>query len=168
MGLGSVSKSATEKIAEGNPAGLLYGMIITAAVLSATAGHVAGVGGLVVAAVFVLVVYWIADVYVRAFAYHFTQDQVPLWRRLGSAARHESRVLLGGVPALAALLLATLFGADQDTAVYIALWVTVVELGTVGYLAARRVGANLSTALGEAAVASLLGVVMIVAKRLLH
>lgn len=159
---------ATRLIARGNPAGLLYGAIICGAVMSATANHAPSTARVVVAAVFVLAVYWMADVYVRAFADQFHHGRSPLPRRLASAARHESRVLLGGVPALVVAAVASLLGADTPLAVDLALWATVVELGAVGYLAARHVGTSPRTAFGESLVAALLGVVMVLAKTFLH
>ena len=58
----TVRERATRLIAQGNPAGLLYGAIITGAVMSATANHVPSTGRVLVAAVFVLIVYWLADI----------------------------------------------------------------------------------------------------------
>ena len=89
-----------------------------------------------------LIVYWLADIYVRAFAEPFHNGRSPLPRRLVAAARHESRVLLGGVPALAMTTVASLLGADTAFAVNLALWLTVAELGAVGYLLARYVGSS--------------------------
>ena len=159
---------ATRLIARGNPAGLLYGAIITGAVMSATANHVPSTGRVVGAAIFVLVVYWLADVYVRAFSDQFIHAGSPLPRRMADAVRHESRVLLGGVPALVVVLVATLLGADTALAVNLALWLTVVELGAVGYLGARAVGSSPRTAFRESLAAALLGVVMVAAKTFLH
>ena len=159
---------ATRLIARRNPAGLLYGVIITGAVMSATANHAPSTARVVAAAVFVLGVYWLADVYVRAFADQFQHGRSALLRRLNTAARHESWVLLGGAPALLVAMLASLLGADTGLAVGLALWFTVVELGAVGYLAARLVGAGRGTALGESLAAALLGLVMVVAKTFLH
>ena len=159
---------ATRRIAQGNPAGLLYGAIITGAVMSATANHVPSTARVVVAAVFVLGVYWLADVYVRAFADQFNHGRSRLLRRLVAAIRHESRVLLGGVPALVVVIVASLLGAGTALAVDLALWLTVVELGTVGYLGARYVGSSRGTAFGESLAAALLGLLMVTAKTFLH
>jgi hypothetical protein len=159
---------ATRLIASGNPGGLLYGAIITGAVMSATANHAPSTARVVVAAVFVLGVYWLADVYVRAFADQFEHGRSPLARRLLDAARHESRVLLGGVPALVVVVIASLLGADTALAVYLALWLTVVELGAIGYLAARHAGASRREAFVESLAAALLGIVMVLAKTFLH
>ncbi|HEY7720120.1 MAG TPA: hypothetical protein VH915_15250, partial [Pedococcus sp.] len=57
--------AAIDTIAANNPEGLLYGMVITAAVLSTTAPHVDRAGRVVAVALFVVGIYWLADVYVR-------------------------------------------------------------------------------------------------------
>jgi hypothetical protein len=86
---------ATTWIASKHPAAILYGVIITGAVISATAGHETTGGSLVSATLFVLVVYWLADLYVRAFAEPFTGTRRPLSQRLQAAAAREAAVLLG-------------------------------------------------------------------------
>src|SRR4051794_16575378 len=159
---------ATRLIGRRNPAGLLYGAIITGAVMSATANHVPSTGRVVLASVFVLTVYWLADVYVRAFSDQFTHARSPLPRRMAAAVRHESWVLLGGVPALVVVVVAALLGAETALAVNLALWLTVVELGAVGYLGARSAGSSPGTAFRESLAAALLGVLMVVAKTFLH
>ena len=161
-------EATTETIAVINPARLLYGMIITAAVLSTTEPNVDRVARLAGIVVFVLGIYWLADVYVRTFAYQFGGHRMPLGWRLRSAARHEVSVLLGGVPALTATVLGYAAGLDLSRAVDWALWLTVVLLALAGYLATRRAGAGPWSAAGEAAVAGLFGVVMIVVKGLMH
>ncbi len=162
------SERATRLLARRNPAALLYGAIITAAVMSATADHDAPTTRVVVASAFVVVVYWLADVYVRAFADQFTHGQSPLPRRLVSAVQHELGVLLGGLPALVVVVAASLLGAGTARAVELGLWLTVIELGAVGYLGSRSAGGTRRTALGEALVAALLGLVMVGAKTFLH
>jgi drug/metabolite transporter (DMT)-like permease len=155
-------------VASRHPAGILYGVIITGAVISATAGHETSARRIVATTLFVLGVYWLADVYVRAFAHQFREGRDSLSHRLAAATRHESAVLLGGVPALATFTVATALGASTSTAADIALWLTVVVLGTLAYLAARYAGSPVREGLIEAALAGLLGVLMIVSKSLLH
>jgi hypothetical protein len=160
--------AAIDTIAANNPEGLLYGMVITAAVLSTTAPHVDRAGRVVAVALFVVGIYWLADVYVRTFAYHFGGRQMSLGWRLRSAARHEASVLLGGAPALAVTVATYAAGLDLSVAVNWGLWLTAAELAVLGYLSARHAGAGMRTAVGEAGVAGLLGVAMIVVKGLLH
>jgi hypothetical protein len=166
--LDGARERTTQWIGVRNPSALLYGAIITGTVMTATAGHDAGVGRIVAAVVFVLGIYWLAEVYVRAFTHQFTKGRAGLLRRFGTAAKNEIAVLLGGVPAVATLLVLVLVGVSVDLAVDIALWVTVAFLGGIAYLAARRVGTPPRTAFGESIFAALLGVLMIVAKGFLH
>src|SRR6476619_6811824 len=139
----AVSGRVARRMSEGNPGGLLYGAILTGAVMSATAGHVATAYGVIGPCLFVVSVYWLAAVYVSAFAAPVRDGRSPLSRRLRAAARDESRVLLGGVPAL-------------------------VLLGAVAFLAGRFVGNSRVAAFRESLAASLLGVLMVVAKSFLH
>jgi VIT1/CCC1 family predicted Fe2+/Mn2+ transporter len=155
-------------VASRHPAGILYGAIITGAVISATAGHETSARRIVATTLFVLGVYWLADVYVRAFAHQFREGRDTLTHRLAAASRHESGVLLGGVPALGTFTIATALGMSSSTAADLALWLTVVVLGALAYLAARYAGAPIREALAEAALAGMLGILMIVSKALLH
>ncbi|HET8987289.1 MAG TPA: hypothetical protein VFN43_02170 [Humibacillus sp.] len=168
MGLKETRHQAGEWVASRHPAGILYGVIITGAVLSATAGHETSARRIVATVLFVLGVYWLADVYVRAFAHQFQDGRDTLPHRLASAASHESSVLLGGVPALGTFTIATALGASPNTAADIALWLTVVVLGSLAYLAARYAGSTVREATIEAALAGMLGVLMVVSKSLLH
>jgi len=157
-----------EWVAGRHPSGLLYGVIITGAVMSATAGHGTSAQRIVASTVFVLGVYFLADVYVRVFAHQFREGRASIGHRFASAASHESGVLLGGVPALGTFAVSTALGVSPSTAADIALWVTVVVLGTIAYLAARYAGSTVREALLESAVAGLLGILMVVSKSLLH
>ena len=158
----------TRWIASRHPAAILYGIIIAGAVISATAGHETSGGRVVGTTIFVLVVYWLADLYVRAVAEQFGGGRRSLPRRLRGAAARESGVLLGGVPALLVVIVMTFTGTSVGSAADVALWLTVVELGALAYLAARHAGATVREALIDAGLAALLGVVMVVSKTLLH
>ena len=76
-------------------------------------------------------------VYVRVFAHQFREGRDPLRHCIAAAASYESGVLLGGVPALGTFAVATALGVTPSTAADIALWVTVIVLGSIAYLAAR-------------------------------
>ena len=117
---------------------------------------------------FVLGIYWLADVYVGAFAQQFVGERQPLSRRLLRSARHELSVLQGGIPAVVTFEVGSVLGAEPSTATNIALWVTVVELAAFAHLAATHVGVTGRERNLETAVAALLGLVLVVAKTLLH
>lgn len=168
MGLRETRQQTGEWVASRHPSGLLYGVIITGAVISAVAGHDTSDRRIIASAIFVLGVYFLADVYVRVFAHQFREGRDSLRHRIASATRHESGVLLGGVPALATIAVATALGVKASTAADIALWETVIVLGSIAYLASRYAGWPVREALVESALAGLLGVLMVVAKSLLH
>jgi len=157
-----------EWVAGRHPSGLLYGVIITGAVMSASAGQETSAQRIVATTGFVLGIYFLADVYVRVFAHQFREGRDSIGHRFAAAASHESGVLLGGVPALGTFAVATALGVPPSTAVDIALWVTVIVLGAIAYLAARYAGSPVREALVESALAGLLGVLMVVSKSLLH
>ena len=168
MAVRNPRSQTTEWIASRHPDTILYGIIITGAVMSATAGHETSARRIVATTLFVLGIYWLADLYVRAFAEQFHGARRALSERIPAAARHESGVLLGGVPALGTFTVMTAVGVAPGFAADVALWLTVAELGGLGYLSARRAGATAREALVEAAFAALLGVLMVVSKTLLH
>jgi len=168
MGLRETRQQTGEWVASRHPSGLLYGVIITGAVISATAGHDTSDRRIVASTLFVLGVYFLADVYVRVFAHQFREGRDPLRHRIAAAASHESGVLLGGVPALGTFAVATALGVTPSTAADIALWVTVIVLGSIAYLAARYAGSPVREAFVESALAGMLGILMVVSKSLLH
>ncbi len=168
MDLKDARQHTGEWVAGRHPSGLLYGVIITGAVMSASAGHETSAQRIVATTGFVLGVYFLADVYVRVFAHQFREGRDSIGHRFAAAASHESGVLLGGVPALGTFAVSTALGVPPSTAVDIALWVTVIVLGAIAYLAARYAGSTVREALIESALAGLLGVLMVVSKSLLH
>jgi hypothetical protein len=158
-----------ERIARADPAGLLYGAIVTAAVLATVSAHAGEKQHVAVATFVVLVVYWLAHVYVATQAMQYHGDRRPVHQRLASAAVHETSVLKGGVPALAVYLAAgLLLGLEPGDAAIVALYFSMGFLMLAGYLGAHRAGMRTQQSLLEGAVAGLLGVVAILAKLVLH
>ena len=158
-----------EWIAHADPAGLLYGGIITASVLATVSAHAESKEHVAFGTLGVLILYWLAHVYVKTQTMQYEGDRRPIHRRIGEAARHESSVLKGGMPALFVYVVCTfLFGIQRGTAAFIALDFSVVFLVVVGYLGAHRAGMPGRQALIEAAGAGFLGALAVLAKVLLH
>lgn len=158
-----------EWIAHADPAGLLYGGIITASVLATVSAHADSKEHVALATFGVLVLYWLAHVYVKTQTMQYDGDRRPIHHRIGEAARHESSVLKGGVPALTVYAAcAFLLGIPRGAAAFVALDFSVVFLVLVGYLGAHRAGMPGRQALIEAAGAGLLGALAVLAKVLLH
>jgi hypothetical protein len=116
----------------------------------------------------VLVIYWMADVYVHALSVRFDGDTHGLPHRLWRAGRHKSSVLKGGLPGIAVYVVVYAAGANSTAATFAALVAAIVLLTVAGYLGARHAGTQGAAALVEGAGAGLLGVVIVVAKSLLH
>jgi hypothetical protein len=158
-----------ERIARADPAGLLYGGIVTAAVLATVSAHAETQEHVAVATFAVLVLYWLAHVYVKTQTMQYEGDRRPIHRRLPGAALHESSVLKGGVPALTVYVVCgLLLGLDRATAAVVALDFSVAFLVLAGYLGAHRAGMSGRQALIEGAAAGFLGVFAVFAKTLLH
>jgi hypothetical protein len=89
-------------------------------------------------------------------------------RRLVDGLRHELPVLESVIPPIVALTIAAILGESDATAITIAAWVCVGELGLFGALVARRERASslriALTAVGCAA----LGLTMILLKAVVH
>jgi hypothetical protein len=165
---GTESTTLAARLAGWDPAGLLYGAIVTAAVLVTAGGHSDSVAQVVAAWAVVLGTYYLAHVYVHAAESQFDGDQRHILHRSFVAARAEVAVLEGGIPAMLVFLAFSTTDADVSGAAKTALLFTVALLAAFGYVGARHSGRSRSASWVEAFGASLLGVVMVVAKTLLH
>lgn len=155
-------------LAHTDPAGLLYGAIVSAAVLATVSAHAEGSTFVGVATGLVLVVYWMSHVYIDTLTRQFEGDGRHFLSRLGTAAAHEASVLKGGLPAIVVYVVASLGGADIDAAAATAVYFTVVLLAAVGYLGAYQAGVKGRGILLEVAGAASFGVLIVAAKTLLH
>ena len=151
-----------------DPAGLLYGAIISAAVLEGAGDHTDDTRGIVFVTASVLVIYWLAHVYIYATSRQLRGDATSLPRRLASSAWHEASVLNGGVPAIIVYVAATAAGADKLLARTITMIFTVLLLMLVGYLSTRESGRTGRLAAIDTVAAGMLGILIIAANSLLH
>ena len=160
--------TVARRLAAADPAGLMYGAIVSSAALAAVSLHTPEAVRVAVATGSVLVIYWISDLYVHAIAVRFDGDTRGMARRLARAASHKSSVLKGGLPGIAVYVLVYALGATSSTSVFWALTTSVVLLTVAGYLGARHAGAPRRVAALEGAGAGMLGVVVMIAKFSLH
>ena len=160
--------AAARRIARGDPAELLYGAIVVATVLATVSAHGEGSGYVAIAAGIVLGIYWMAHVYTHALSVQFGGDQRHILRRLRTSAVHEASILVGGLPAIVVYILAWMAGAGPSTAAFVALYFSVGLLIAAGYVGALAAGLTGRAVVAEAAGAGLFGVLIIVAKSLLH
>jgi hypothetical protein len=151
-----------------DPPGLLYGAIVSATALASASLHDTGPSRVAITTGVVLVIYWMADLYVHAISVRFNGDARSLLHRLGSAATHKASVLKGGLPAIVVYVVAHGAGAETTTAAYAALCFSVVLLTIVGYLGALQADTPRRAAVLEGLGAGSLGIIIMVAKSLLH
>lgn len=159
---------AAHWLAHTDPAGLLYGAIVSAAVLATVSAHAEGSTFVGVATALVLVVYWMSHVYIETLSRQFDGDRRQFLPRLRAASAHESSVLKGGLPAILVYVGASLAGAGISSAAATAVYFTVVLLAGVGYLGAHQAGVRGGALLLEVAGAASFGVLIVGAKTLLH
>jgi hypothetical protein len=155
-------------LARADPAGLLYGAIVSAAVLATVSAHAEGSVFVGVATALVLVVYWMAHVYIHALSSQLDGDARHFLLRLRTASAHESSVLKGGLPAIVVYVVVNAAGAEVDTAAASAVYFTVVLLAGVGYLGAHQARLRGRAMVLEVAGAASFGVLIVAAKTLLH
>lgn len=156
------------RLAAADPAGLLYGAIVSATALAAVSVHTEEAARVAIATGAVLVIYWMADLYVHALAVRFDGDTRGLLHRVRRSATHKSSVLKGGLPCIVVYVVLYAAGASAYVSALGALGSAIVLLVVAGYLGARHAGAPGREATVEAAGAGALGVVILVAKSLLH
>ena len=157
------------------PAGI-YGTVICASILGA-AGPDTPVTKVAISVLVTLLVYWLAERYAEVLGLAASPDRAgPYEQRTHRVTgTHLRRVLGSGwamiqasVTPLVVMLGSRLFGADNETAVDIALSYTVVLLAMLGYLAATRAGLTGWARVLAAGFATFLGLVVVVLKASLH
>ena len=168
MPLTSLRAASARWLTATDPAGLLYGAIVSAAVLSAVSAHGEDSTHVALATAMVLVVYWMAHVYINTLSRQFGGDRRHFMMRLRTASAHELSVLKGGLPAILVYVVTDASGADIDTAATAAVYFSVVLLAAVGYLGAHQAGLRGRALLLEVAGAASFGLLIVAAKALLH
>ena len=140
---------------------MLYGAVVTAAVLAVVSTHTGSVWRTFVAGIVTLLVYWAAHVYTQTLAESLAHPVESWWQHVRGAAVKELPILRGGAPALVIFGLASALGAGVSAAADIAIWATALLLAGVGYLAAHVAGARawgtVLTMLASAAFGLLIG-----------
>jgi hypothetical protein len=149
-----------------NTSELIEGAVVVGALL-VVFGHDSSEPRVVASALGVLTIYWLTHAYAHALSGTLSQRK-RLFGLLFTAIRHDSTILVGGLPALVVFTIALVFGAEFGTAVLVGLWTTILFLTGVGFVAGYRIGLR-GWRLGlEALLAGSAGVFMLLLKTLLH
>lgn len=151
-----------------NPAGMLYGSLIGASVLATASVHTDDYRFVGLSTGIVLGVYWMAHVYVEAQRLQLSGDRRHALHRLRHTAAHESGVIIGGVPGILVFTVAKVLGASTSDAASYAVYFSVAVLLVVGYVTATQAGRRGAARIVDSLAAGAFGVVVIIAKALLH
>jgi hypothetical protein len=152
----------------GNFAAAVYGSILAAGVVaSLDVGHVSD-AGMTIALGGTMLVFWLAHVWSEAIADRMHDPSPYSWRRLRAAAAWHWPMVQAALGPLAALVLADVGAWSLDTAITVALAVSVAQLVGWGVTVGWRTFGSWPAALLSGAVDGLLGVVLIVLQTLVH
>jgi hypothetical protein len=155
-------------VASADPSGLLYGAIVSAAVLVTVSAHATGKEQVVATTTVFLVVYWMAHVYIQTLSTQFRGDRHGFLSRLGTSARHETGVLKGGIPAIVVYTVVALATHDKSTGALVAAYFSVVLMMAIGYLGAHQAGVRGWPLVGEVAAGASFGIIIVIGKSFLH
>ncbi|MEV6902722.1 hypothetical protein [Amycolatopsis sp. NPDC051372] len=144
----------------------IYGVIVTAAILTAVGGQLSTLS-LAVAVVVTLLVYWTAEEYAELLGEEVEDGKLPSRARIAAELRATWPMVTASFGPIAALLLARLAGASPVAAANTGLAVAVVVLTYHAWSAARVARLRGAALIVTTCAAGLLGVVMILLKNLI-
>jgi hypothetical protein len=153
---------------DGNFAAAVYGSILAAGVVaSLDVGDVSD-GDMTIALGGTMLVFWLAHVWSEALADRMNDPRPYTWRRLRAVAAWHWPMVQASAGPLGALLLADVGVWSLDTAVNVALAISVAQLVAWGVAVGRRTFDSWPAALLSGAFDGLLGAGLIVLKTLVH
>ncbi|MGY4644160.1 hypothetical protein [Cellulomonas sp. URHB0016] len=150
------------------PAEVLYGAVVSGAVLAVTSANAETGENVVISTALVSATYWLAHVYADAIGGRFEDTDHSTGHRLRHALGNNLGVLFGSIPPLVVFVLGRLVGQDVSDAAISALWFTVLLLMVSAAVAAHKAGARGAALLGETAIAGGFGAVVILLKVVQH
>lgn len=151
-----------------NSAGLVYGTILVATLLSAESALQATYAKTVLGVVVALVTYWLALAYARFTGERLEQQTKATVGGMVGAAVHELTVLYGAAVPFVALIAFWIGGASLSTAVIAAVYFAdAAIIGAEIYIGVRAELKGFAL-IGQAAVGAVLGVLILFLRLLLH
>lgn len=152
----------------------VYGVILVAGLVEILSSPAAASWDVLVKVLVTVVVFWLAHIYAGTVAHLGDEHEgdLPARRRLARAARysldHSWGMLLTALLPAGMLVLGVAGVVSDETAIWGTLWVAVAVLGVLGYLKAAAWSTHFGVRLASAAITSLLGLVLIGLKMLVH
>ncbi|HTU97608.1 MAG TPA: hypothetical protein VMF14_17300 [Solirubrobacteraceae bacterium] len=151
-----------------NAAGLVYGIILVATLLSAESAvretYVKTVIGVLVATA----TYWLALTYARFTGERLEQGTGATVKGLMTAAVHELTILVGALVPFLTLIAFWIGGASLNTAVIAAVYFADAAIIGAEIVIGVRAGLTGKALIGQAAIGGVLGVLVLALRLLLH
>lgn len=152
----------------GNFAAAVYGSILAAGVVaSLDVGHVSD-GDMTIALAGTMFVFWLAHVWSEAIGDRMNDPRPYTWKRLRAVASWHWPMVQASLGPLAALVLADLGVWSLNTAVTLALLISIAQLVGWGIAVGRRTFESWPAALLSGAVDGALGLMIVVLKTFVH
>jgi hypothetical protein len=155
-------------VPEESTSGVVYGIIVVAALLAAESGRHESYLDTIASAAIAAALYWLAHAYAELLGHRLEQHERLTASALGHALAHDRAIIRGAALPLAVLALCWAAGATQQTAVTAALWTTIASLVAFELLAGVRARASPRELALEAAVGAAMGVAILALKIVLH
>jgi hypothetical protein len=151
-----------------NPARVIYGIIAIAALLAAESSLHETYLDTIASGAIAAALFWFAHAYAELLARRLELEEHLSIGAIRRALAHEAAILRGAAVPLAALVVAWIVGAQQQTAVTAALWVAVASLILFELVAGLRVRASARELVLEGCAGATMGVAVIALKIVLH
>ncbi len=151
-----------------NAAGLVYGTILVATLLSAESAPRETYAKTVLGVLVALATYWLALAYARFTGERLEQGTKASVGALASAAAHELTVLYGAAVPFIALIAFWIAGASLNTAVIAAVYFADAAIIGGEIAIGVRAGLRGTALIGQAAIGAILGVLVLALRLLLH
>lgn len=148
----------------------VYGVILVAGMIVVSGGHGESSWTVFTTVVVTVLVFWAAHLYAGTVAHHgLERDRVTGLHEAFQMALTRSMGLLASalIPSVILLLGATKV-IDDQSANWLALWMCVLVLAVLGFIAFTRRGASWPMRIIGSLTTAAFGVIMIVAKALIH
>jgi hypothetical protein len=136
------AEAAEAAVPPRNPAGVVYGVIAIGALLAAESGRHETYLDTLSSACIATALYWLGHAYSGALGRRLQGGETLTAAALRRALVHDWAIARGAAIPVAALLIAWIAGAAQETAVTAALWSAVAAVIAFEALAALRSGAS--------------------------
>lgn len=143
----------------------IYGLIVFAAFITIESDHAHDAWDMLDTAVGTLLVFFIAHVFAHTLTDHGEHGLGSSTRR---AIAHSSGMLYAAIPASIVLIVCGLQGSAADDAYAASMWVTVIVLGVLGYVAYWRRGAHPFVRLLGATGTAILGASIVLLEYAIH